>query len=74
MEKNVLIALVAKALEISEHEVSIESNSSDIEEWDSLGHIQVMMEIQNYYGEGYVENPDLAAATSVSEIFDILKS
>ena len=74
MEKNVLIAIVAKALEVSEGKISIESNSSDIEEWDSLGHIQVMMEIQNHYGEDYVENPDLAAATSVSEIFDILKS
>ena len=73
MDQETLIKLIAKALEISEAEVSMDSSSSDIEAWDSLGHIQVMMEIQNHYGEGYVENPDLAAATSVSEILDVLK-
>ena len=74
MEKSVLIDIVAKALEISADKISLESNSSNIDEWDSLGHIQVMMEIQNYFGKDYVENPNLAAATSVSEIYDILKS
>lgn len=73
MDQATLLKLIAKALEIPEEEISAESSSSDIEAWDSLGHIQVMMEIQNHFGEGYVENPDLAAATSVSEILDVLK-
>lgn len=74
MDIETLIKLIAKALEVSETEVSIDTESSDIEAWDSLGHIQVMMEIQNHFGEGYVENPDLAAATSVSDIFEIVKT
>ena len=48
------------------------SRSSDIEEWDSLGHISVMSYLDRTYNEITERVPDFASATSVQDILDLL--
>ena len=37
-----LILGIAEALEVEADQVTIDTSSSDLEEWDSLGHISIM--------------------------------
>ena len=38
-----LIKLIEEALEIKSGSVNIESSSEDFEEWDSLGHLNILV-------------------------------
>ena len=67
-----VIAVVSKALEISEDSINLNTKSSEIPEWDSLGHLAILMKISEEIGDQYNESQELASATSVKEIFDCL--
>jgi hypothetical protein len=67
-----LIKGIAEALEVESSTLSVDSRSSDIEEWDSLGHISVMSYLDQTYNEITERVPDFASATSVQDIFDLL--
>lgn len=69
-----LIAGIAESLEVDIDSVSIDTVSSDIEEWDSLGHISIMSFLDKTFGEITERVPDFASATSVKEILDLLNS
>jgi acyl carrier protein len=49
MDIKVLITEIASALEISESEITPESDSSMIEEWDSLGHISILARLDQTF-------------------------
>lgn len=67
-----LIAGIADALEVEASAVTIDTRSSEIEEWDSLGHISVMTYLDRTYDEITERVPDFASATSVQEILELL--
>lgn len=72
MNETQLIKIVEEATDSSQGSVSMESTSGDIEGWDSLGHLQLLSLLREHFGANYEEDPDLATATSVKEIFDII--
>ena len=67
-----LITGIAEALEVEYSTLNANSRSSDIEEWDSLGHISVMSYLDRTYNEITERVPDFASATSVQDILDLL--
>lgn len=67
-----LITGIAEALEVGSSTLNANSRSSDIEEWDSLGHISVMSYLDRTYNEITERVPDFASATSVQDILDLL--
>ena len=67
-----LIMGIAEALEVESSTLNANSRSSDIEEWDSLGHISVMSYLDRTYNEITERVPDFASATSVQDILDLL--
>jgi acyl carrier protein len=69
-----LVAGIVEALEVEAHQVNIDTKSSDLEEWDSLGHISIMVFLDKSFNEATERAPALASATSVREIADILSS
>lgn len=71
---NFLISGITEALEVEAHQVNIDTKSSDLEEWDSLGHISIMAFLDKSFNEVTERAPALASATSVKEIADILSS
>jgi acyl carrier protein len=71
---NGLITGITEALEVEAHQVNIDTKSSDLEEWDSLGHISIMVFLDKSFNEATERAPALASATSVREIADILSS
>ena len=74
MEIEQLINEIAAALEIDVARVSPESDSTMIEEWDSLGQISILSRLDSAYDNITERVPDLASAVSVAEIFRLLKA
>ena len=72
INETVLLEGLAEALEVDAATLTLESKASDIEEWDSLGHISIMSFLDKSYGEITERVPDFASATSVREILALL--
>lgn len=73
MEKEI-IKLICNALEADSSEVSIETTSYDIDEWDSLGHLSILQELDLKYDNITERVPELASVSSVKEIVDLVIS
>ena len=67
-----VISMVSKALEVEEKSINIDTKSSDVAEWDSLGHLAILSKISEEIGDQFNESQELASASSVKEIFDCL--
>lgn len=64
--------IIAKALDVKDDEVTLDTKSSDIENWDSLGHIAILMALEDGLGKEYRESEKLASSVSVKEIVDCI--
>ena len=69
MEQKIL-NVIAKALGIDVSKISLETTSNDLEEWDSLGHLSLLMELDNNFDTVSEKAPQLASASTVKEIVD----
>ena len=69
MEKEIL-QLLADALEIDITEISLNSTSNDFAEWDSLGHLTILQQLDLKYNNITDNAPELASASTVKEIVD----
>jgi acyl carrier protein len=67
-----VISMVSKALEAEEGSITLNTKSSDLPEWDSLGHLAILSQISEDIGDQYNESQELASSSSVQEIFDCL--
>ena len=74
IDEAALIAGIAESLEVDGESVTIDTVSSDLEEWDSLGHISIMSFLDKTYGDITERVPDFASATSVREVLDLLNA
>jgi hypothetical protein len=72
MDMKTLISEIAVALELPESSITPESDSSTIEEWDSLGHISILARLDSVFDNITEKVPDLASALSVSEMHKLL--
>lgn len=73
MEEEV-VKVICKALEVDSSEISIDSTSNDFAEWDSLGHLNLLNELDNNFNNITDRVPELASASSVKEIVDLVTS
>jgi acyl carrier protein len=67
-----VIALVARELGVPEGSITSATSSGDIENWDSLGHLQVCMALEADFGVS-PELEELAELDSVAAIVDYLR-
>jgi len=67
-----ITALLVEALHVSSDQVSIDLQFGDLPQWDSMGHMEVMILLEERFG---VEiNPDtIAELTSVPAIRDFIE-
>lgn len=72
MIKNELFLLIKDALD-AEGEVDMDSSADNISEWDSLGHLSVLTALDNATDGKAASISDLADATSVTAIVEILE-
>lgn len=67
-----IVEEIATALEISPNSIGVATTSSDIEEWDSLGHISILSRLDAIFDNVTERIPELASAASVKEILKLL--
>tara|TARA_B100000768_G_C10989446_1_gene253315 strand:+ start:208 stop:435 length:228 start_codon:yes stop_codon:yes gene_type:complete len=65
--------VIAKALDVASANITIDTLSSDIPDWDSLGHLTIFMELESAFPEDYNSDPRFASVVSVKEIIDIMR-
>ena len=65
-------ALLSEALQVPEDQISPDLTFGDIPQWDSMGHMEVLMSLENHYG---IEiNPDtITDLVSLPIIFNYLR-
>jgi acyl carrier protein len=69
-----VVELIANALEIDAKSLTLESTSNDVEEWDSLGHLAILRDLDKFYGGKIAGIKEMAQAGSVGEILQLLKN
>lgn len=73
MTENQLLGEISAALEIDLSVLTLDSVSTDIEQWDSLGHITILARLDSLFENVTERYPELAEATSIAEILEVLK-
>ena len=68
-----LSAVVAGALKVSPDQIQRTTMADDLEAWDSLGHVHVMMAIENAF-DIYMDVEDFAEMNSIPAIMEFLES
>lgn len=69
-----IFKLISEALGADLSEISLESTSNDIDEWDSLGHLSILQELDLKFNNITDRVPELASVSSVKEIIDLVTS
>ena len=72
--KDEIFKIICEALGSDLSQISIESTSNDIDEWDSLGHLSILQELDLKYDNITDRVPELASVSSVKEIVDLVIS
>jgi acyl carrier protein len=67
-----LISIITHALGLEEGVVNMDLKSSDIAEWDSLGHLSILTAISQELEGQYEDSQELAQSSSVREFFKCL--
>ena len=73
MEVENILKIIANALELEPENISLNTGMDDVEKWDSLGHLSILVALDKNIDGNISGITDLATADSVSKIVDILK-
>ena len=73
MTNQEIFSSIAKALDVPPSTISMETVSNDLESWDSLGHISILMELQTAFDGQYEETDAFASAVGVRDLVLALK-
>jgi acyl carrier protein len=71
-EKEIL-DIMQNALKLKEKSLTIDSSMSNVEEWDSLGHLSILVALDKFFDGKIGGIKDLVSADSVKKILQILK-
>jgi acyl carrier protein len=73
LTKKQVISCVSKALKVPSNKINIDSKDKDFENWDSLGHLEILLNLDKALKGKAIKIEDLADAHSVKKIFTVLK-
>ena len=68
-----LIGMISKSLDLKKDQINEESSSSNIEKWDSLGQLNILSKLDEFYDGKIADLTNIAKATSVKLIYSELK-
>ena len=72
IDENKLLKVIAGGLDADPSEISLSTKSSDLPEWDSLGHLTLLMKLDEEFDNLTEKVPEIASASSVEEIFNLI--
>ena len=68
-----IINIIKKALKTSS-KINSKTSSDDIEEWDSLGHLNILLALEKKVSSKITRINQLSNANSIKKILDLLKN
>ena len=69
-----ILAVIQDTLKVKGKQLSLDSSMENVEEWDSLGHLGILVALDKFF-EGKVAGiNDLVAADSVRKVMQVLKA
>ncbi|MDC0961113.1 acyl carrier protein [Candidatus Pelagibacter sp.] len=71
--KKQAISCISKALKVPLGKININSSDKNFENWDSLGHLEILLNLDKALKGKAIKIKDLAQAYSVKKILTILK-
>ena len=69
-----VLKIVEKALELKKGTININSNPNNVSDWDSLGHLNILMSLDKRLDGKASGLSELAKAMSVKKIISVLKN
>lgn len=73
LTKKQVISCIAKSLKVPSSKIDMDSKDKDFERWDSLGHLEILLNLDKALKGKAVKIEDLSDANSVKKIFAALK-
>lgn len=73
MKENDVMGIIAKALSVSGDNITSDSSADNVEEWDSLGHLGILVALDKAFDGKLASISDMATADSVKKIVKVLK-
>ena len=70
---NDVLEIIRKALDLKKQKITLDSTSENVAEWDSLGHLGILMELDKVFDKKVGRISEMAAAGSVKQILQLLK-
>lgn len=73
LDKQELFILISKALKIPKKKINLNLKVGDIEEWDSLGQLEILIKIDKQTNGKAGKIKNLSECESVKKIYECLK-
>ena len=68
-----VLNIIQNALKLKEKRLTVNSSMQDVEEWDSLGHLSILVVLDKFFDGKVGGIKELAGADSIQKILQILK-
>lgn len=72
-KRDEILKAIAEGLDLEESKLNINSKSSDFLEWDSLGHLTLLLKLDEKFNKVTEKFPELASSNSVLDIVNIIE-
>lgn len=73
MTEDKFLTIVAKALDIKKKKISIKTKITDLEEWDSLGHLAILSALDKSSKKKISKIPKIAESKNLQTIYNKIK-
>ena len=68
-----VIKVIQEALELSDGDISIDSVADEIPDWDSLGHLAILSNLDEYFEGKVASIEELAEVDNIKDLLQLLK-
>ena len=71
--QSIVMEIVEVALELESGVIKVSSDSASIEEWDSLGHLSILVALDKHFGGKVSSLTEMSEVNSIQSILTVLK-
>ena len=71
--QSIVMEIVEAALELESGAIKVSSDSGSIEEWDSLGHLSILVALDKHFSGKVSSLTEMSDANSIQSILTVLK-
>jgi len=73
MTDNDVLEVIRRALNPKNAQITFDSSMDNVEEWDSLGHLSILVALDKVFDKKVGQIKEMASANSIKKILQLLK-